>query len=145
MLLQTRLIFSYKPQKNHSAFFWGWMADYVEKVCYYFTHWDGSTIHLYWCQYCETKKTCRSICFCSTYHFLRQKKASHNHSIRYSSYEMDSTLWPSLNKKVHRNSFFREINCSTAVDFRGCILYIFWLLVLKRAGRGKNFFWKIFY
>ena len=77
MLLQTRLIFSYKPQKNHSAFFWGWMADYVEKVCYYFTHWDSGTIHLYWCQYCETKKPCRSICFCSTYYFLRQKKKLH--------------------------------------------------------------------
>ena len=55
------------------------------------------------------------------------------------------TLWPSLNKKVHRNFFFCEINCSTGVDFRGCILYIFCLLVLKGAGRGKNFFWKLFY
>ena len=34
---------------------------------------------------------------------------------------------------------------TTAVDFRGCILYIFWILVLKGAGRGKNFFLKMFH
>ena len=48
-------------------------------------------------------------------------------------------------QKSPQNFFSREINCSTAVDFRGCILYIFWLLVLKGAGRGKNFFWKMFH
>ena len=78
--------FSVISPKKPSASFWGWIADYVEKVCYYFTHWDGGTIHLYWCQYCETKKMLVNMFLFHLLFSMTLEKTSHKNSIQYTTY-----------------------------------------------------------